>query len=99
MIVSSNGIDYKFYRTQFVRVAELLDDPKDEAAIAAMFLEELGEAIGAFNRPVFVLSCEPFDFRADEEEIEYNIVVALSEDDSTQLLALGDDLDFDLEEE
>jgi hypothetical protein len=67
----------QLYGMTFTRVTELLTDPFDYRAIAAMFIEEL-EDEGCEDHPVMVMSIKPI-FPGDEEreEIEYDLTVLM----------------------
>jgi hypothetical protein len=72
-VISNDSFDR--FLIGFTRVRELLDDPKDTAATACAFLDELSSDYN-LRHPVIVIHREPIlDYQLGREEIEYQFTV------------------------
>lgn len=91
--------NYGLFNASFTRVTELLDNPKDTKAAAAMFIEELIELTeDDLSDSVTVLAAaEVTDEDCLRDEIEYSFVVLTSPEAARWINDCPDSV-FELEE-
>lgn len=88
--------DYQLYVTSFIRVTELLDEPKDTRAAAQAFIEELTEDYeGRLDDSITVISASDItDTDCEREEIEYVFMVLASPHDVQYINGQDDGYEF-----